>query len=71
VADYEILLRRVMRRAANAALISFSIFSFDSMSVAPKASGTAPGAAQDAPSSDLPTPFYNSGANKLGLCKLS
>ncbi|WIA09726.1 hypothetical protein OEZ85_009106 [Tetradesmus obliquus] len=61
VADYEVLLRRVMRRAPNAALLSFGIFSFGSTAAAPKASGATPGAARDAPNSDLPVPFYNSG----------
>lgn len=61
VADYEVLLRRVMRRAPNAAVMSLGIFSYDTTSAAPKAVGSAPGAAQEALSYDLPTPFYNSG----------
>lgn len=65
VADYEVLLRRVMRRAPNAALLSFGIFSFGSTAVAPKARGATPGAAQDAPNNDLPVPFYHSGASNV------
>jgi hypothetical protein len=65
VADYELLLRRVMRRAPNAALMSFSIFSFDTESVAPKAAGSVPGGGQQGLSYDLP--FYDSGGSKYYL----
>jgi hypothetical protein len=61
VADYELLLRRVIRRAPNAALLSFSVFSFDAESVAPKAAGSVPGGGQEGLSYDLPMPFYDSG----------
>jgi hypothetical protein len=64
VADYEVLLRRVMRRAPNAAVMSFGIFSYDTTSAAPKAVGSAPGAAQEVLSYDLPTPFYSSGERR-------
>ncbi|WIA23834.1 hypothetical protein OEZ85_013495 [Tetradesmus obliquus] len=51
VADYESLLRRVMRRAPNAALMSLAIFAFYSHA----------GTAQNGKNTTIPTPYYNTG----------
>jgi hypothetical protein len=51
VADYESLLRRVIRRAPSAGLMSFSIFAFNAHM----------GVAANGKNIKLPAPYYNTG----------
>lgn len=55
VAAYEQLLRRLIRRAPNAALLAVGTFNYQRLPLSPGAQGTSPS------SSDVPNPLYGSG----------